>query len=626
MTTPQVPLGFQPNGSTPLPPISSEEYLCEEREHQAGRRSFEQIMEARRRYHHSSESWPAMEAAWTAQEAQKHQTPVESAPLPLAVYAAPIPDNMNARGNLARLIKLHGPRLVVALPDPGDPADSPADIYGLTPNGVISRVAARSYYEDVQTRYIQDATPAPDENGNRRSPTGSKLFTHALECNQTRNWRELLSEAASAIHYWIENKVDLNGLVVRRKSDANYDLTAVGTPQGVLDLLTGRLLSPEEGRQRFITASIPDLYDPSARHPACDAILPPVGSLVLGSVEMYRALVLALIFTRPPRREMLVEICAAGSGKSTFANAILSGWGPSYAGTIPIESLLEPRFKSRVANEHNGERYVLTRPSRIAFSTESSGGGRLDADFTKRVTGGDPITIRAIRQAPEQHVASAHLWIQGNLTDEGGLELGLAGDDENSQALRDRAKLLPRDRIPEEKQVSNWVELGYQDTDEALQYRQAVVARIVEYCRSFAGLEWPADLPEMVELLEEQREAERELWESEWLPNCLIHQEGAVTPTASVYANFMAWMARNEPTTRDLKGQKTITARVARQYGVRATRERVGDSRPVRAFKGLAIPPISLFAGDFHGDAVPQTPHPQQILAPQQGPPPAFQS
>ena len=86
---------------------------------------------------------------------------------------------------------------------------------------------------------------------------------------------------------------------------------------------------------------------------------------------------------------------------------------------------------------------------RILFSSEAGKGGRLDGDLVKRVTVSDTFTFRAIREAPETHVASAHLWIQGNASEDGTLELGLSDGDENSQALQERTKLLTRQAIPE---------------------------------------------------------------------------------------------------------------------------------------------------------------------------------
>ena len=609
-------------------PLDANTYLLAEQEYLDGRRDFDSTMAMRREYYRDNPNLATMEVAWATEDARKHQTPIEAAPNPIpvgAIYGTAIDDNANPRGNLARLIQMHGPRLLLALPDqPSQPPDTPADLYGLQANGVLNRTAARSFYEATQTQYLRDAMPpAPDDESGqaegeggeakkpkkRPKPTSSAVYVHAQHCNSTTNWRELCKGAASAVGYWRDRGLDLHGLTVRGKSDANHDLSAIGTPGGIVDLYTGKMLPPAEGLARFITASIPDDYDPSATHEACDAILPPLSALQLGTVEMYRARILALMMTRAPRREMVVEICDSGSGKSTFANALQAAFGPAYITNIPIESLLEPRFKSRIAGEHHGERYALTRPARICFSTESgSVGGKLDADLVKRATGGDPITIRAIREAPESHVASAHLWIQGNITDEGQLELGLAGEDENAEALRDRSKLLPRERIPAADRVPEWVELGYQDTDEARTFRQAVVARIVDYCKAFASLPWPESLPEMDEMLEAQREAERKLWESEWLPYVIAPREGARVTTEAVYASYRYWLDQNEPMTplKDLKQQKAITARVSRRHKVRASRKRIGDDgRLAQVFDGmvLMIPPgpVSLFHTAFIG-------------------------
>ena len=47
----------------------------------------------------------------------------------------------------------------------------------------------------------------------------------------------------------------------------------MGTPAGVLDVTTGRVLSPEESRTKLVSLRIPDAYDPKATHPGVTKIL-----------------------------------------------------------------------------------------------------------------------------------------------------------------------------------------------------------------------------------------------------------------------------------------------------------------------------------------------------------------
>ena len=47
----------------------------------------------------------------------------------------------------------------------------------------------------------------------------------------------------------------------------------MGTPEGVLDVTTGRLLSPKESRTKLVTLRIPDPYDPKAQHDGVEKIL-----------------------------------------------------------------------------------------------------------------------------------------------------------------------------------------------------------------------------------------------------------------------------------------------------------------------------------------------------------------
>ena len=43
-------------------------------------------------------------------------------------------------------------------------------------------------------------------------------------------------------------------LTICHKGDLDRDLATVGTPSGVLDLLTGKIIRPDEARERLLTA------------------------------------------------------------------------------------------------------------------------------------------------------------------------------------------------------------------------------------------------------------------------------------------------------------------------------------------------------------------------------------
>ena len=152
------------------------------------------------------------------------------------------------------------------------------------------------------------------------------------------------------------------------------------------------------------------------------------------------------------------EVCAAASGKSTFVNCVRQGLGSAYVRTVRREALQQSRYRQG-STAHNGDLRHFKAPARFSFLMEMR--GNLDSELIKKLSGGDSIEMRRIHKEDEHFRPTAMLWVMGN-TREGSdaPELGIAEDDEDANAIMDRAKLLSRERIPDEEQDRAVVEAG----------------------------------------------------------------------------------------------------------------------------------------------------------------------
>ena len=228
-----------------------------------------------------------------------------------------------------------------------------------------------------------------------------------------------------------------HGVVLARESEIEADLSCIGTPTGVLELTSGLILPDDEARQRLVLSSTEVEYEPNAEHPRVDEILPPIGPAMVGNpASMYRAMILGYGLTHEPSRQFMWEICAAKSGKTTFINTLKAGLGTSYIRTIRRAALRPDRFAS--SSSHDGDLRHLPKPTRFAFVRELQ--GTRDSEIVKAASGGDDLGMRRIRLEDEEIEVTAYLWIMGNPRLRNGPALDIADDDENSQAIRDRAK------------------------------------------------------------------------------------------------------------------------------------------------------------------------------------------
>ncbi len=345
-------------------------------------------------------------------------------------------------------------------------------------------------------------------------------------------------------------------VVVRPHAALDADMSVIGTPKGVLDIRTLRLLHPTEAGARFISRSTGVEYRRNARDPHVDQILPPLDAVDHQSRIAFIMRWIGWHMTHPPRRDFLGLISEGNAGKSTLVNTIRAGLG-DYAHMIRSEALAEMRSSGGPV-AHNDELLYFGGGRRFVIVMEAK---RFRGETVNQVSGGDEVAARPIRHAAVEVTVTAGLVIVGNSPgrdQDTGAVLGLAGDDEVSRALRDRARIVrlprrgedagPRDdmRLSAAALPSNWTP----------GFREAVLARILEWAVVMVDHDDPPEsTDEMVLDQAVQKCAESSDWERDFIPYILTMNPQRVAldnrrivrsvprpaDTYSVYQEYLQW-------------------------------------------------------------------------------------
>ena len=246
----------------------------------------------------------------------------------------PCRDNRHDTANAKRVLYYCGDRLVVVPPEESDKRGTQAEVYAITPTGMLSWTEAGSLITEAATRYSQDCDRLLGGGDH------SLCKGHAARMQNAASHAAIWKVMDTAVSELLRAGRLPPWVVVERRDHIDADLTCIGTPGGVVDLLGGRILPPQEARERLVVTSTPVEYEPDARHPLVDRILPPVGPGLWGNeMAWYRALILGYGLVHEPQREFMWEICSEGSGKSTFVNTLREALGHDYMQTIRPEIL-----------------------------------------------------------------------------------------------------------------------------------------------------------------------------------------------------------------------------------------------------------------------------------------------
>jgi len=170
-------------------------------------------------------------------------------------------------------------------------------------------------------------------------------------------------------------------------TELDVDPHLFNTPGGTLDLSTGRTHPCWPGD--FLTKVTGCPYEPGARSPEWDTFL--AATLPDADVRAFLQRVVGLALVGKVIEHVLPILTGTGrNGKGTFVRTVAAALG-SYA--IEAEPDL---FMARERAHPTGQ--LDLRGVRLATCQETDDGRRLDVAAVKRLTGGDTIRARKMRQ------------------------------------------------------------------------------------------------------------------------------------------------------------------------------------------------------------------------------------
>lgn len=222
-----------------------------------------------------------------------------------------------------------------------------------------------------------------------------------------------------------------NSLTIANAVDVDADKSVLGTPDGVLDLATGKLLPPEQARKRLVTRSVRDPYKPAARHAVVDGLTAHLGK----DAEYIRAALRYALGGNPARR-LYILTGPRGGRKSTLLEAVNAALGDvrgeGYGMALGEDAILAQRF----SQSHQGGTFGLQH-ARIAIVSEVPVGRRLNVPFLKAASGGDSLPWRDVgEKASGARSVSATIFIA--LNEDAMLDMPFS-----DAAFQDRTKILP---------------------------------------------------------------------------------------------------------------------------------------------------------------------------------------
>ena len=289
-----------------------------------------------------------------------------------------------------------------------------------------------------------------------------------------------LDSVGRVILRWRADGTEPRTMTQCRESDLDEQTQYLGAPNGVIDLNTGKLLTGHTARRCLVSRSLPDPYDPAAKHEAVEKLLAHLG-------DDERAWLLSALGHalrgRPNRREYLI-VGEGGGGKSTLLMTVADALG-DHAGFIAVGAIAERKY----AGGPEPELEAFTN-RRLMFYSEPP--ANLDYKRGKNQSGGDVVAYRKMRRDDIiEKRTTATRFFACNPDDVPALPWA-------SRAVFDRVRTLPYPALPESER-----DLTLPDRLNTKAARQAMAALLVRY--AVANPAPPVDIPSVAAMREELR-------------------------------------------------------------------------------------------------------------------------
>ena len=201
----------------------------------------------------------------------------------------------------------------------------------------------------------------------------------------------------------------LFGVTMALKDKLNADPHFIGTASGVVNLDTGKLLPPDQGRRHLVTHRAPVAWEPGARHPDVDRLF----AHLPDAERQWWWQVLGYALRGAPSARIYEVVGPPNGGKSGLIAALTDTLGP-YAG-VASPGLLELR-RGAVESETGlspGTR-AMVAPRRFAMFDEVKP-HRLNNKLLKDWSGdGAGVTWRTLHQEPRTDRVTATMFLLCN--------------------------------------------------------------------------------------------------------------------------------------------------------------------------------------------------------------------
>jgi P4 family phage/plasmid primase-like protien len=185
----------------------------------------------------------------------------------------------------------------------------------------------------------------------------------------------------------------------------DHDPWVINTPNGIIDLKTGRLMPPDP--DKLCTKSTAAPADFSGSAPEWHRFLEEATG---GDHELFQYLkkLAGYVLTGSTREQILFFIWGpGGNGKSVFVNT-LNGVLADYARTATMDT-----FTASSSDKHSTD-IAMLHGARMVSASETQAGKRWDEARVKRLTGGESVTARFMRMDNFTYIPQFKLVFVGN--------------------------------------------------------------------------------------------------------------------------------------------------------------------------------------------------------------------
>ena len=281
--------------------------------------------------------------------------------------------------------------------------------------------------------------------------------------------RKRLEKVADSFEAWAthcRNKRGLDAMLGLAQSDSRFALPAneldkdpflFGVKNGVIDLRTGHLRAA--GREDYVTKGSAIVFDPEAKAPRWGQFIaeitgspaPDVPTVGRCRPDMAKYLQKALGYAMTGctnEHKMFMAIGEGSNGKSILLDVVQKIMG-DYCVNIQPEVLMVG--KGQRDSESASPSIRRLAGVRLAISSESKDGQRLDEAMVKRQTGGGFMTARGMQENTFQFEITHKLWLMTNHT---------PALDHVGEAIKARLHLIPFEM--------RWNRPGHTDHDSRL--------------------------------------------------------------------------------------------------------------------------------------------------------------